>query len=176
MYIFYYWMLFIALHTQLFFLLLDALYCFTYTTIFLLLDALYCFTYTTIFLYLHCIGTACIICLLLPIYCIIIYFLFVITCWLHAFVVIIEMRIFIRVGWFYSLKTAQQITEEKKSNTQQWPLYKPINNLRNIPTNLHEWVWVLLGISFKWPCATYNLWQKQQAGNIHVYKNKINNS
>ena len=49
-------------------------------------------------------------------------------------------------------------------------------------TNLQEWVQVSLGAPFIWPCATskqkttrlQNVFRrKQQARNIHVYKNKI---
>ena len=32
------------------------------------------------------------------------------------------------------------------------------------------------GALFTWPYTTYVLWRKQQAGNIHLCKNKINNS
>ena len=49
----------------------------------------------------------------------------------------------------------ERINPYKKSNTKQWPLYKLIQNLKK----------------------TLNvLWQKQQAGNIPVCKNEINNT
>ena len=38
----------------------------------------------------------------------------------------------------------------------------------------HEWVQNSLSTPLTRPCAIYVLWQKQQAGNIHVYKNKVN--
>ena len=41
-------------------------------------------------------------------------------------------------------------------------------------TNKHKWVYVSFSTLFTWPCATYILWQKQQEGNLHVYKNETN--
>ena len=67
--------------------------------------------------------------------------------------------------------------DTRKSNTRYWPLYKLIQNLKNIRlTNLHLWVWVSLVIPLISPWATYILWRKQQSGNIHVIKYEINNS
>ena len=66
--------------------------------------------------------------------------------------------------------------EEENSNTQQFPLNKLIQNLeKHSTTNLHEWVRVSLGAPFIWPCATYVLRRKQQAGNILVCMNEIKN-
>ena len=46
----------------------------------------------------------------------------------------------------------ERTNPDNKFNTKQWPLYKPLKNLKKV------------------------LWRKQQAGNILVYKNEINNS
>ena len=40
----------------------------------------------------------------------------------------------------------------------------------------NKWVWVSLGAPFISPVTTYVLWWKQQARNIHVCKNEIDNS
>ena len=53
------------------------------------------------------------------------------------------------------------------------PLYKPV-----WPTKGHlywkqEWVQVSLSTTLKRPCATYVLWRKQTAGNIHIYNTYV---
>ena len=72
--------------------------------------------------------------------------------------------------------------EKEKCNRKQGPLYKPIENLKKHSTNKPTRVsfeshWVphsygLLPIQAK---LLNILWRKQQAGNIHVCKNEINN-
>ena len=72
-------------------------------------------------------------------------------------------------------------SKEKKINISKWMstwvakghMNRATNEIRTQSCRSFR---VLLGAQIIWPSATYILWRKQPAGNIHVCKIEINNS
>ena len=80
---------------------------------------------------------------------------------------------------FYCCYFRSTLNQRRKTNpTHNSDLYINLYNIAKIilKTDQQECVPISVGAPFTWSYVNYVLWSKQQAENIHVSKNEINNS